>query len=96
MFYGTQYEYILVFFVFSFLLGKPGTYPKEKKLQSKHGESLKSRIVFFGLRFSSPAIFSWFTKFYFGNIYHTFDLIIETKTERTYSFKNIKLLITND
>ena len=22
----------------------PGTYPKEKKLQSKHGESLKSRI----------------------------------------------------
>jgi len=24
---------------------KPGTYPKEKKLQSKHGESLKSRRV---------------------------------------------------
>ena len=23
----------------------PGTYPKEKKLQSKHGESLKSRIT---------------------------------------------------
>ena len=23
----------------------PGTYPKEKKLQSKNGESLKSRIV---------------------------------------------------
>ena len=23
----------------------PGTYPKEKKLQSKHGESLKSRII---------------------------------------------------
>jgi hypothetical protein len=23
----------------------PGTYPKEKKLQSKHGESLKSRIL---------------------------------------------------
>ena len=22
----------------------PGTYPKEKKLQSKHGESLKSRM----------------------------------------------------
>jgi len=22
----------------------PGTYPKEKKLQSKHGESIKSRI----------------------------------------------------
>jgi len=22
----------------------PGTYPKEKELQSKHGESLKSRI----------------------------------------------------
>ena len=22
----------------------PGTYPKEKKLQSKHGESLKSRV----------------------------------------------------
>ena len=25
----------------------PGTYPKEKKLQSKHGESLKSRICLF-------------------------------------------------
>jgi hypothetical protein len=24
----------------------PGTFPKEKKLQSKHGESLKSRIPF--------------------------------------------------
>ena len=24
----------------------PGTYPKEKKLQSKHGESLKSSIIF--------------------------------------------------
>ena len=23
----------------------PGTYPKDKKLQSKHGESLKSRII---------------------------------------------------
>jgi hypothetical protein len=23
----------------------PGTYPKEKKLQSKHGESLKSRMI---------------------------------------------------
>jgi len=23
----------------------PGTYPKEKKLQSKHGESLKSRML---------------------------------------------------
>ena len=23
----------------------PGTYPKEKKLQSKHGESLKSRVI---------------------------------------------------
>ena len=25
----------------------PGTYPKEKKLQSKHGESLKSRIYIY-------------------------------------------------
>jgi len=23
----------------------PGTYPKENKLQSKHGKSLKSRVV---------------------------------------------------
>ena len=26
----------------------PGTYPKEKKLQSKHGESLKSRLILVG------------------------------------------------
>ena len=27
----------------------PGTYPKEKKLQSKHGESLKSRTYILSL-----------------------------------------------
>ena len=34
----------------------PGTYPKEKKLQSKHGESLKSRRFLFIYRVKSTHV----------------------------------------
>jgi hypothetical protein len=34
----------------------PGTYPKEKKLQSKHGESLKSRIRYYPLKIHKKII----------------------------------------
>ena len=45
----------------------PGTYPKEKRLQSKHGESLKSRI---------PLC-------YFSHYYHMYHQLINRPTKST-------------
>ena len=58
----------------------PGTYPKEKKLQSKHGESLKSRICYNLLSVGETCVESLVT---FGEQFYYWDCC------------NVRLLLTS-